>query len=64
MAATVQIVEKNGAGGTTTDKTSGTIRFKNADNSTADTDLCRSCARLWPHDQALLFEHPTTQETP
>jgi hypothetical protein len=30
----------------------------------ADTDLCRSCARLWPHDQALLFEHPTTQETP
>ena len=37
MAATVQIVEKNGAGGTTTDKTSGTIRFKNADNSTVDT---------------------------
>lgn len=36
MAATVQIVEKNGAGGTTTDKTSGTIRFKNADNSTVD----------------------------
>ncbi len=37
MAATVQIVEKNGAGGTTTDKTSGTIRFKNADNATVDT---------------------------
>jgi hypothetical protein len=36
MAATVQIVEKNGAGGTTTDKTSGTIRFKNADNATVD----------------------------
>lgn len=36
MAATVQIVEKNGAGGTTTDKTSGNIRFKNADNSTVD----------------------------
>lgn len=36
MAATVQIVEKNGAGGTTTDKTGGTIRFKNADNSTVD----------------------------
>lgn len=36
MAATVQIVEKNGAGGTTTDKTSGTVRFKNADNSTVD----------------------------
>jgi hypothetical protein len=36
MAATVQIVEKNGAGGTQTDKTSGTIRFKNADNSTVD----------------------------
>ena len=37
MAATVQIVEKNGAGGTQTDKTSGPIRFKNADNSTVDT---------------------------
>lgn len=36
MAATVQIVEKNGAGGTQTDKTSGTIRFKNADDSTVD----------------------------
>ena len=36
MAATVQIGEKNGAGGTFTDKTSGTIRFKNADNSTVD----------------------------
>ena len=36
MAATVQIVEKNGAGGTQTDKSSGTIRFKNADNSTVD----------------------------
>ncbi len=36
MPATVQIVEKNGAGGTTTDKTSGSIRFKNADNSTVD----------------------------
>jgi hypothetical protein len=37
MAATVQIVEKNGAGGTQTDKTSGQIRFKNADNSNVDT---------------------------
>ena len=37
MAATVQIVEKNGAGGTPTDKTSGNIRFKNADNATVDT---------------------------
>jgi hypothetical protein len=36
MAATVQLVEKNGAGGTQTDKTSGSIRFKNADNSTVD----------------------------
>lgn len=36
MAATVTIVEKNGAGGTQTDKTSGSIRFKNADNSTVD----------------------------
>jgi hypothetical protein len=38
MAATVKIVEKNGAGGTQTDKTSGTIRFKNADNATVDTN--------------------------
>lgn len=37
MPATVQIVEKTGAGGTQTDKTSGTIRFKNADNATVDT---------------------------
>ena len=36
MPATVQIIEKNGAPGTATDKTSGTIRFKNADNSTVD----------------------------
>lgn len=36
MPATVQIIEKNGAGGTPTDKTSGSIRFKNADNSTVD----------------------------
>lgn len=36
MPATVQIIEKNGAGGTATDKTSGNIRFKNADNSTVD----------------------------
>jgi hypothetical protein len=36
MAATVQIIEKTGAGGTGTDKTSGTIRFKNADNATVD----------------------------
>lgn len=36
MPATVQIIEKNGAGGTGTDKTSGTIRFKNADNATVD----------------------------
>lgn len=38
MVATVQIVEKNGAGGTQTDKTSGTVRFKNADNSTVDNN--------------------------
>lgn len=37
MPATVTIGEKNGAGGTYTDKTSGTIRFKNADNATVDT---------------------------
>ena len=37
MVATVQILEKNGAGPTTTDKTSGTVRFKTADNATVDT---------------------------
>ena len=36
MPATVQIIEKNGAGGTPTDKTSGTVRLKTADNSTVD----------------------------
>lgn len=38
MVATVQIIEKNGAGGTATDKTSGTIRMKNADDATVDTN--------------------------
>jgi hypothetical protein len=37
MVATVTIVEKNGAGATATDKTSGTIRFKNADDATVNT---------------------------
>ena len=36
MAATVQIREKNTAGQTATDKTSGTIRFKKADDATVD----------------------------
>jgi hypothetical protein len=36
MAATVQLVEKNGASPTLTDKTSGNIRFKKADNATVD----------------------------
>lgn len=36
MAATVTLVEKTGAGGSQTDKTSGTIRFKNADDPTVD----------------------------
>lgn len=36
MAATVQLVERNTGSGTNTDKTSGTIRFKNADNATVD----------------------------
>lgn len=38
MTATVIINEKNGAGETATDKTSGTIRFKNADNAAVDTN--------------------------
>jgi len=36
MAATVKVQEKNGAGETATDKSSGTIRFKNADDATVD----------------------------
>ena len=36
MAANVIIEEWNGSAGTPTDKTSGTIRFKNADNATVD----------------------------
>lgn len=36
MAATVSILEKNGSGPTTTDKTGGTVRFKNADNASVD----------------------------
>lgn len=38
MVATVQIVEKNGTAGTNTQKDGGTIRFKNADNATVDTN--------------------------
>lgn len=37
MVATVQIIEKNGAGGAATNKTGGTIRFKDADNANVDT---------------------------
>lgn len=38
MAASVQILEKNTSGETATDKTSGSIRFKNADNATVDAN--------------------------
>lgn len=38
MAATVLIREKNTAGETPTDKTSGTIRYKQADNATVDAN--------------------------
>jgi len=38
MAATVLIREKNTVSETPTDKTSGTIRFKNADNATVDSN--------------------------
>ncbi len=37
MVATVQIIEKTGAGGTGTQKDGGTVRFKNADNATVDS---------------------------
>lgn len=38
MPATVLIREKNGAGETATDKTSGTVRFKMADDATVDSN--------------------------
>jgi len=38
MVATVLVREKNGAGETATDKTSGTVRFKNADDATVDAN--------------------------
>jgi hypothetical protein len=38
MAATVLIRELNGTGENATDKTSGTVRFKSADNATVDTN--------------------------
>lgn len=38
MVATVQIIEKNGTAGTGTQKDSGTVRFKNADNATVDSN--------------------------
>ena len=37
MVATVQVGEKNSVGGTFTDKTSGTIRFKSVDEAVVDT---------------------------
>jgi len=36
MPATITIIEKNGVGGTPSDKTSGNIRFKNADDASVD----------------------------
>lgn len=36
MPATVTIIEKNGAGGTPTNKTNGSVRLKKADNATVD----------------------------
>lgn len=38
MAATVDIIEKNGSTGNATIKTSGTVRFKNADDANVDTN--------------------------
>ena len=46
MAATVQIREKNTAGQTATDKTSGTIRFKKADDATVDRRSGRQALAL------------------
>lgn len=38
MVATVNIVEKNSSAGTATTKSGGTIRFKNADDATVDSN--------------------------
>ena len=59
MAATVIINEKNGGGGTKTDKTSGTVRFKNADNATVDlvNPMVKPVAGLdWSFEKWLLAE--------
>lgn len=37
MVATVQVVERNGTAGTTTQKDGSTLRFKNADNALVNT---------------------------
>lgn len=58
MAASVQIREKNGAGETATDKTSGTVRFKNADNATVDVNdplVVPSANREYSYEKWLRF---------
>lgn len=59
MAATVLIREKNGAGESATDKTSGTIRYKNADDATvnASNPLVKpSAGSDWSFEKALRLQ--------
>lgn len=59
MVATVTIGEKNGVGGTYTDKTSGTIRMKNADNATVDSAnamLIPASGSDWSYEKWLRFK--------
>ncbi len=66
MAATVLIREKNGAGETATDKTSGTVRFKNADNATVDTNdplIIPSTNREYSYEKFLRINFSTAPST-
>lgn len=59
MAATVAINEFNGAGRTKTAKTSGTVRFKNADDATADLNnplVVPSSLREYSYEKWLRLE--------
>lgn len=59
MVATVLINEKNGAGETATDKTSGTVRFKNADDATVDTNdkmVIPTSGSDWSYEKYLRLE--------
>jgi hypothetical protein len=66
LTATVQIIEKNGSGGTATDKTSGTVRFKNADDATVDTSnpmVIPSSGSDWSYEKWLRLKVTVAPDT-